>query len=161
MVRPDSQAADGLLGGTAPSSITKTGRVRQVLPRTLPTPAHTENALDWLARMKITRLYSGPDGESHFEEVELETQAGRSGGLKRSDAFPAKAAMFAEVGDSVFHTAPARQFAVVLRGQTEIFVGDGTSRVFKAGDVFLAEDMTGRGHRSTAQGAEILFITLQ
>jgi quercetin dioxygenase-like cupin family protein len=111
--------------------------------------------------MKITRLYTGPDGASHFEDVDLPMNVGKNGRDMRTEVFPAKGIVFGEVGDSPFHKAPARQFGIVLKGQIEIIVGDGTSRVFKQGDVFLAEDMTGTGHRSSTKDLRIIFVTLE
>ncbi len=48
----------------------------------------------------------------------------------------------------VFHTAPRRQFVVGLSGATEIELADGTRRRFGPGDVLLADDTTGQGHRT-------------
>ncbi len=110
--------------------------------------------------MKIVRLYSGSDGESHFEDIDLPMQVGKNGRDRRSENLPAKGIMFGEMGDSNFHNAPTRQFGIVLKGQIEIIVGDGASRLFREGDVFLAEDMTGRGHKSTAKDLRMLFVTL-
>jgi hypothetical protein len=48
-------------------------------------------------------------------------------------------------------------------GQVEIEVGDGSKRRLGPGDVLLAEDTSGRGHRSRAvdgQARTSLFITL-
>jgi hypothetical protein len=111
--------------------------------------------------MKITRLYSGSDGASHFEDIDLPMQVGKNGRDMRSEVFPSKGTVFGEIGGSPFHKAPARQFGIVLQGQIEIFVADGTSRVFKPGDVFLAEDMTGSGHRSETKDLRIIFVTLE
>ena len=62
-----------------------------------------------------------------------------------------------------WHNAPARQYVVMLEGSVEVQVGDGTRRRFGPGAVLLAEDTTGRGHKSRAvdqQKRRSLFITL-
>jgi hypothetical protein len=116
--------------------------------------------------MKIVRVYTGSDGESHFEDLEIELRddgfLGRMSGL-----VPAKGVIFREVdGDYAldFHTAPRRQYVVNLTGSVELEVGDGTKRLLGPGDVLLAEDTTGRGHISRAVRGEprrCLFIPLE
>ena len=39
---------------------------------------------------------------------------------------------------------------IVLEGSVEITVGDGTTKVFSDGQIFLAEDTEGQGHKSRA-----------
>ena len=41
---------------------------------------------------------------------------------------------------------------ITVEGQAEIGLGDGTKRVFNAGDVVLADDLTGRGHTTAVYG---------
>jgi uncharacterized cupin superfamily protein len=50
-------------------------------------------------------------------------------------------------GDWTWHNAPCPQFVVTLEGEGEITAGDGTSRRFGAGDIMLADDVEGRGHK--------------
>lgn len=103
--------------------------------------------------MKVTRIYTGDDGESHFEDVDIELiDRGAVGAV--SDPLRAKAVLFRETGpdyDYEWHNAPQRQFVIMLSGGgVEIEIGDGTRRRLYAGDVLLAEDTTGRGHISRA-----------
>ena len=114
---------------------------------------------------KITRLYTGSDGESHFEDmkVPLEDRGGRG---RMSELMKATGAIFRETDGDYnldWHTAPRRQLVVNLKGEVEIEIGDGTKRRFGPGDIFLAEDTTGRGHISRAvnnQPREMIFVTL-
>jgi hypothetical protein len=65
--------------------------------------------------------------------------------------------------DYDWHNAPRRQYVVMLDGEVEIEIGDGTKRIFGTGDILLAEDTTGQGHISRAVGRKprkSLFITL-
>jgi hypothetical protein len=101
----------------------------------------------------VTRIFTGTDGESHFEDVDIELEdRGEIGRL--SPLVPGKGVIFRETQpdyDYAWHNAPQRQYVVMLSGGgVEIEVGDGTVRRFHAGDVLLAEDTTGRGHISRA-----------
>ena len=116
--------------------------------------------------MLITRLYTGADSESHFEDVEILLEdAGDIGRL--SERLPATGIIFRENDpdyDYDWHPAPRRQYILMMTGEIEIEVGDGTKRRFKAGDVLLAEDTTGRGHRSSlvSEGTRrSVFVTLE
>ena len=115
--------------------------------------------------MRITRIYTGADGESHFEDVEIELSAMGLGG-QLSQPVPASSVIFRAVdGDYAldFHTAPRRQFVVNLTGSVEIETGLGEKRLLGPGAVLLAEDTTGRGHISRAVDGEprtCLFIPL-
>lgn len=114
--------------------------------------------------MKIARIYTGDDGESHFDEIEIEISPGRSGLV--SEIVPTTGVIFRKTdGDYDYdsHNAPRRQYVVNLDGAVEITVGSGESRIFGPGDVFLAEDTTGQGHISRAVDGQVrhsLFITL-
>lgn len=94
--------------------------------------------------MKFYRLYSGDDGQSHFEELDS------SHGSEFFNATrPAKALLFRnDFAPHIvnFHRAPRRRWVITLSGAVDIGVGDGSTMTFTAGDVFLAEDLTGRGH---------------
>ncbi len=115
--------------------------------------------------MQVTRIYTGDDGESHFEDIEIDlAAAGASGRMSRP--VPATGVVFREVdGDYAldFHNAPRRQYVVNLTGSVEIEVGDGSKRRLGPGSILLAEDLTGRGHISRNVGGaprQCLFITL-
>jgi len=116
--------------------------------------------------LKATRLFTGPDGESHFEDIDIKLDPFDEGEL-RSGLIPATGILFRETKGSIdqtFHNAPRRQYVITLRGKGEIEVGDGTKRQFGPGDVMLAEDVTGRGHITRGVGRETrvsIFIPLK
>ncbi len=117
--------------------------------------------------VKVTRLYTGDDGESHFEDIEVPFEESGLGGAM-SSRLPATGVVFRETGDDYdydWHNAPRRQYILMLSGGgVEIEVGDGTTRRFRAGDILLAEDTTGRGHISRAIDPEprvSVFVTLE
>lgn len=116
-------------------------------------------------KMNVTRLYTGDDNESHFEEVEIKlSDAGDIGRL--SEKLKATGIIFRETGgdyDFDFHNAPQRQYIIMLDGEIEITTGLGDKRRFKSGDILLAEDTTGRGHISRSidgKKRRSIFITL-
>ena len=99
--------------------------------------------------MKIIRVFSGDDGESHFEEVspeEMATIVNRLGpgditlGLRPSPSF------------SDYHNAPRRQYVVNLSGTAEFEAADGTKVQMEPGDILVAEDLTGHGHIARSLG---------
>ncbi len=101
--------------------------------------------------MLVTRIYSGDDGQSHFEELDLPLAISDAGAM--STAIPMDSIFVrdtSEAGPEVwdYHVAPRRQFVIHLAGVAEIEVGDGTKRRFGPGDVLLADDRTGQGHIS-------------
>jgi hypothetical protein len=104
--------------------------------------------------MQVVRLYTGDDGESHFEELELSYDQVVSG--ERATVLQAATGVQfrnTPAGDfSDWHTAGRRQYVITLEGQVEIGLGDGTKRVFGPGEVVLVEDLTGRGHTSRVVG---------
>lgn len=115
--------------------------------------------------MKITRIYTGDDGESHFEEIDIPLGEQNIVGAL-SQTFAATGIIFREnQGDYDYdwHNAPSRRYIINLAGAVEITVGDGSQRIFGPGDVFLAEDTTGRGHISRAvdgQPRKSIFVLL-
>ena len=113
--------------------------------------------------MQITRVYTGSDGQSHFETIEISLQASRYGSL--SELFEAEGVIFRETpagGELDFHNAPRRQFVVTLSGEVEIECGDGSKRRLGPGEILLADDTTGQGHitREIQAPRRSLFIPL-
>jgi uncharacterized cupin superfamily protein len=97
--------------------------------------------------MKVTRVYTGADGQSHFSDIEVEVGKLQPGdGIIFRDGTP----------DHVngWHRAPRRQYVINLSGETEIEIGDGTKRRFGPGDILLADDTSGQGHISRDVGAQ-------
>ena len=115
--------------------------------------------------MRVTRLYTGSDQQSHFEDVEVPMDDhGPIGFLSARHAVGGL--IFRHTGADYaydWHNAPERQYIVILEGGLDVEIGDGTRRVFGPGDIVLAEDTSGQGHVSRAvngQPRRSLFITL-
>ena len=101
--------------------------------------------------MQIVRVYSGDDGESHFEEITADQFAEIVNnvsddtinlGRRTSPTF------------SDYHNAPRRQYVVNMSGVAEFEVADGTKIRMYPGDVLIAEDVTGHGHIARSIGDE-------
>jgi hypothetical protein len=67
-----------------------------------------------------------------------------------------------EIGDTLpgdfidFHGVSTPRLLIVLAGQLEVGLGDGTKHILSKGDIALANDVTGRGHTSRLIGTEPL-----
>ena len=93
--------------------------------------------------MGIYRLYTGDDGQSHIDDLDLTTNA------ELMSPLATKSIVFSTWPAGHFidwHPAPRRQYVILLSGQLEIGLGDGTARRFGPGDARLVEDTTGQGH---------------
>ena len=80
--------------------------------------------------MHITRIYTGDDGKSHFEDVEIPLSEGGAIG-RISELQGATGVLFREVDgdyDFDFHCAPRRQYVINLDAAVEIETGDGSKR---------------------------------
>ena len=101
--------------------------------------------------MKVTRIFTGTDGQSHLEDLDIPMAQSAIGALTKPIA--AQSVIFrdtAQGGPQVldFHVAPRRQFVIHVTGRVEIECGDGTAQQFGAGDLLLADDTMGQGHIS-------------
>ena len=98
----------------------------------------------------ITRLYSDANGDTHFEEQQIDLKdQGEIGAL--SEGIPAGEIIFREVDpdyDYDFHNAPDRQYIILIDGEIEIETSLGEKKTFGAGDILLVEDTTGKGHKT-------------
>jgi len=101
--------------------------------------------------MPIVRLYSGPDGQSHIEELDPATRP------ELTALHAAKGVVFRTTPPGHFHdwhNAPRRQYVITLEGEMEIGLGDGSVHRFGPGHVTLAEDLTGKGHTTRVVGTK-------
>jgi hypothetical protein len=111
--------------------------------------------------MRYTRVYTGSDGETHFEDAETAGETIRAvesdlvGTV--SETFPVSGLYFREVREEsspVPHNAPYPLFIIGLRGTFSVEVSDGQIREFRPGSVLLVEDATGKGHTTRRVGDE-------
>ena len=101
--------------------------------------------------MKVVRIYTGADNQTHFQDLDVETFATLATkvgeGAIRLNQGTAKSF-------SDFHNAPRRQYVVITSGMMEVEIADGTKRQFVPGDVLVAEDLTGKGHITRGIGED-------
>ena len=111
-----------------------------------------------------TRLFSGPDGQTHAEPINLSQVTGKDGA--QQDLLKAANVRFATRGPATsddWHTTPGRQYLVTLQGTVEIEIGDGKKVTASPGSILLIEDTTGKGHRATVVSKDdwhVLFIPI-
>ena len=103
---------------------------------------------------KITRLYTGPDGQTHAQEIEVKFGANGADPFKLMSGAGAsiRRARPGRVAD--WHTAPRRQYVITLSGHGEVELVDGTKIELGPGSIDLAEDLTGKGHITRVIGNE-------
>lgn len=95
------------------------------------------------------RIYTGSDGESHFEEGTVEL-AKLGGAAHRSRSIAATHLIFEEspAGSHFdWHCAPMRQYVITLSGTLEFETRLGKTFTLAPGVVLLAEDTSGGGHK--------------
>lgn len=99
---------------------------------------------------KITKILSDKNGDSYFQDFYIPLKdAGNIGSLSEGETV--SNLIFREVKstyDYDFHTAPKRQYIILLDGGIEIETSLGDKRIFQAGEVLLAEDIIGKGHKT-------------
>ena len=98
--------------------------------------------------MEITRLYTGDDGQTHIEYLNIDSL---------TNLRPATGIAFRTTPPGHFidwHPAPRRQFVINLDGEVEIGLADGSVHCFGPGHVTLAEDLTGKGHTTRVVGSK-------
>jgi hypothetical protein len=114
--------------------------------------------------MMVTQIYTGPDRKSHFRDLTVPTTINAESGRETLEYLPSTGAGVSEgeVARSShdFHNAPRRQFVAVLKGGLLIETGDGTQRSFGPGDIFLAEDLDGEGHKTsnTSSPTRLMYV---
>ncbi len=101
--------------------------------------------------MGTFRMYTDADGIARWQEIDLAEVSEWTKGIDVTNIrFGAR-----EPGVlQDWHTAPQRQFVIIVSGRLEIGFEDGSTKVFGPGDARLIEDTTGRGHTTIALGSE-------
>src|SRR3954468_14846850 len=114
--------------------------------------------------MQITRIYTGTDGKSHFLDLTVPAPIDPASGRELLEYLPSTGVGVSEGSvaraSHDWHNAPRRQFVAVLKGGLRIETGDGSERTFGPGDIFLAEDLNGQGHKTikTASPTRLMYV---
>jgi len=106
--------------------------------------------------MAIIRIYTGPDGKSHFEDLvpRFEALGDKSERAELIAGSGIVVRRFEPKRSNPWHHAPGRAAVFTLSGAVDIEIGDGTVRRLGPGDILIAEDLTGQGHVTREVGPE-------
>lgn len=90
--------------------------------------------------MRAIKLSTGPDGASHVAHGTVVLDRLTAAASVQFQESPPLSAL-------AWHDAPERQYVVTLAGTLEFTTRDGETFVVRPGDVLIAADTTGSGHR--------------
>jgi quercetin dioxygenase-like cupin family protein len=103
----------------------------------------------------MTRLYTGPDKQTHAEEIEVKFGDGNPGQVfKMMPVTGAELRRGAAGTVSDWHVGPRRQYVITLSGRGEVEVAGGKKISLEPGHIDLVEDTTGKGHITRSLGPE-------
>jgi hypothetical protein len=103
----------------------------------------------------ITHIYTGPDGQTHADEIEAKFLPGGGNDVYKLMANSGAELHRAPPGRvSDWHTAPRRQYVITLSGQGELEFSGGKKLSVGPGNIELVEDTTGKGHITRTVGSE-------
>lgn len=106
--------------------------------------------------IRCVRMWTGPDGDSLFEEGAITLTEGARGDFV---GLPVKAQQvsFQETqsgGSYAWHQDPVPRFVITLSGTLEFETKSGATFIIRPGDVLLAQDNSGSGHKWRLIGDE-------
>lgn len=120
--------------------------------------------------MKCLRIYATPDGESHFDEIELPTTKiavhADATPFDVTASYPASRVRFTHIPAGMrevsWHTVPEPVLTVRLDGAVDYETSDGERRHVAAGSFVLVEDTHGKGHlsRHSPEAQTVIWISL-
>jgi len=110
------------------------------------------------AAVKATRLYTGADGLSHVEQVEVKFYpvTGAPPTVEESEHMLTTKSYVVRLAPGFFedwHNADVRRYVIPVSGDAEIEVAGGQKFLAEPGRIYLAEDLTGKGHTFRVVGA--------
>ncbi len=108
--------------------------------------------------MNYFRIFNDDDGQTHISEEKMPmtafTDSEGAHGFA-TELYKSTGIVFRQspVGYSLdWHCAPRRQLIIGIQGVTRIETSDGNQVDLKPGDIALAEDLVGMGHKTSAIG---------
>jgi hypothetical protein len=99
--------------------------------------------------IRCVRMWTGEDGDSLFEEGWIDLAEGARGDFV-GGAIPAAELSFQEThsgGSYQWHQDPVPRFVITLSGTLEFETKSGARFIIRPGDILLAQDNTGTGHK--------------
>ena len=116
------------------------------------------------ATTTVTRLYTGADGQSHAEDVDVMWRPAKlRAELSDSAAVNVTAAQFLRWPRGFVwqgHPASTRQYVIIISGRGQVDVVGGKNVQLAPGRILLAEDVTGKGHTTRVGPDEDLVMLL-
>ena len=141
---------------------------RRIIPAVLAGAAvaivSTHVAAQQRSPIAITRLYTGADGQTHEERIEIKLT--RSNLYSEADASEAVKVSEAQVfrlpkGRVLdWHNPARRQYVVTLSGRGEVEIAGRQKLLLNPGRVVLLENTTGKGHITRSVGSEDLTLLI-
>lgn len=95
------------------------------------------------------RLWTGTDNNSHFDDGVIALEQGVRGDVL-TGKLPVTTVSFQETssgGSFAWHDAPVRQLVITLSGTLDFETRAGEHFFLRPGDILLAEDTSGGGHK--------------
>jgi uncharacterized cupin superfamily protein len=106
--------------------------------------------------IRCVRIWTGEDGNSLFEEGFIDLTEGMRGDAV-GKAVPTVELSFQETlsgGSYEWHQDPVPRFVITLSGTLEFAVKSGATFTIRPGDILLAQDNSGSGHKWRLIGDE-------
>jgi len=106
--------------------------------------------------IRCVRIWTGEDGNSRFEEGVIDLTEGARGDAVGKPV-PTVELSFQETasgGSYEWHKDPVPRFVITLSGTLEFEVKSGATFTIRPGDILLAQDNTGTGHKWRLIGNE-------
>ena len=109
------------------------------------------------AAVTLTRLYTGADGISHFECVNLAFSPipGVPNTVEQSEPLSTAKTYMVRAAPGFFldwHNADVPRYVITISGRAEVELLSGQKFLGQLGEVLLAQDLTGKGHRFRVLG---------
>ncbi len=107
----------------------------------------------------LTRIYTGQDGLTHAEDVDVKLTpvAGRlAKWLEHSETVKVTNFRFSRMSPGLindWHPAAERGYVITLSGQVEFELAGGRKVLEEPGGILQAEDVTGKGHVTRVVGS--------
>ena len=106
--------------------------------------------------IRCVRIWTGEDGNSLFEEGVIDLTEGMRGDAV-GKSVPTVELSFQETlsgGSYEWHQDPVPRFVITLSGTLEFQVKSGATFIIRPGDILLAQDNSGSGHKWRLIGEE-------
>jgi hypothetical protein len=109
--------------------------------------------------LEATRIYTGSDGLTHVEQVSVKfpPDATAQKAVAHSEPVKVTSSYIVRAAPGAFedwHNADARRYVIPISGRAEIEIAGGQKIAIDPGRIFIAEDLTGKGHTFRVVGRD-------